>query len=169
MVCLQAEYFYAFKDMPEKLFNLKIKNFMEALDEYSDQEIDIALKTVLKECKTCPTTANFIEIIERNRELVLPSAEEEWAITYDVLSEMRRRDYNFDSSYCDIDEHRVKQKEAYNRLSDNVKAYFVDYCNFYDVVLENKFEIEKRRFLKQFPIFRKQKGQKQALIKQMEK
>ena len=84
MTQLQAEYFYAFKDMPEKLFDIKVKTFMEALEGYSDKEIDIALLTVLRECKTCPTAANFVEIIERNKELQLPSAEEEWGNTSEV-------------------------------------------------------------------------------------
>lgn len=168
MTQLQAEYFYAFKDMPEKLFDIKVKNFMEALEGYSDKEIDIALLTVLRECKTCPTAANFVEIIERNKELQLPSAEEEWGNTSEVLKEMKQRSSNFNSSYDNYAEHKKKQLESYNKLSQDVKDFYINYFGFLDLVFTERIDIEKNRFLKQFPSFRKEKRQRQELNKQME-
>ena len=116
MIQLQAEYFYDFKGMPENLFDIKVKNFMKTLEGYSDKEIDIGLLTVLRECKTCPTAANFVEIIERNKELQLPSAEDEWCSISKVLREMKQRykelvlycDLYYDSSY-DSSEYRIDQ------------------------------------------------------------
>lgn len=168
MTSLQAEYFYAFKDMPEKLFDIKIKNFMEALDGYSDREIDIALKILLKESETCPSSAHFVSIIERNRELLLPSVEEEWSKTNDVIKEMQARSAKFNNSYDDFDKHTKEQQATYNRLSQEVKDFYINYGGFLDIVYSSKLEIEKNRFLKQFPIFRKQKKQKEELNKQLE-
>lgn len=168
MTSLQAEYFYAFKDMPEKLFDIKIKNFMEALDGYSDQEIDIALKILLKESETCPSSAHFVSIIERNRELLLPSIEEEWSKTSDVIKEMQKRSAKFNNSYDDFDKHTKEQKATYNKLSQEVKDFYINYGGFLDIVYSSKLEIEKNRFLKQFPVFRKQKRQKEELNKQLE-
>lgn len=163
MTRLQAEYFYAFKDMPENLFSIKVKNFMEALDGYSDEEIDVALLILLKESETCPTAAGFVKVIERNRDLQQTTAREEWAKTYEVLIEMRNRSNKFNSALCDWDEHNAKQKETYSRLSKEVKEYYVDYSSFLDLIYANKFDIEKNCFLKQFPIFRQERKQKKIL------
>lgn len=164
MTSLQAEYFYAFKDMPEKLFVVKVKNLMEALDGYTDQEIDVALKILLKESETCPTSAHFVEIIERNRDLSLSTPEEEWAKVNKVRAEM----VYITSEYfpgCDINAYFKKKKTEYNKLSDEVKEFYVDYDGFCSVVNSNKLEIEKNRFLKNFPLFRGRKKQKKELDK----
>lgn len=165
MTSLQAEYFYAFKDMPEKLFVVKVKNLMEALDGYTDQEIDVALKILLKESETCPTSAHFVEIIERNRALSLSTPEEEWAKVNKVRAEMAYLKSDFCPEYGDWNEYFEKNRAEYNKLSDEVKEFYVDYDGFCSVVNSNKLEIEKNRFLKNFPLFRERKKQKKELDK----
>ena len=163
MTILQAEYFYAFKDMPENLFEIKIATFMKALNGYTDKEIDIALQTVLKECKTCPTTANFIEVIERNRELLLPSAEEEWAKVTNVLARIKRN-----REISDIDRRVDDSRKAYNSLPFDVRGYYVNYSGFLDLIEARNIEIEKSKFLKGYPAYLKKQKQKKELSKQLE-
>lgn len=170
MMTIKAEYFYAFKDMPDELFKIKLKNFTLGLKDYSDDEIDIALKFLLKESKTVPTMAHFVEMIERNRELLLPSAEVEWNAISSVLAEMKRNRDNR-SPYHITDEqwkeYREKQKTAYNRLSQDVKDFYINYSGFLDLLDAPKIEVEKTRFLKNFTEFRKKQKQKKELEKEL--
>lgn len=171
MIQLQAEYFYDFKGMPEKLFDIKVKNFIKTLEGYSNKEIDIALLTVLRECKTCPTAANFVEVLERNKELQLPSAEEEWCRISQVLKKMKQRYKDFvlycDSS-CDSSDYRINQLKSYDSLPEDIKDFYTSFSGFFTLVLSQELDIEKNRFLKQFPSFRREKRQRQELNKQME-
>lgn len=169
MAQLQAEYFYAFKDMPEKLFEIKVKNFMKALDGYSDKEIDIALNRLLKESEVCPTSACFVKVIEENRELLLLSAEEEWSKVNEVIKEMQNNSLNFNPAVDDWDRHLSRQKNEYNKLSREVKDFYINYDGFLQVVSTAKLEIEKNRFIKNFPLFRKRNRQKEELCKEIEK
>lgn len=171
MMQLKAEYFYAFKDMPDELFKIRIKNFMKMLEDYSEKEIDIALGVVLKENKTLPTTASFVEILERNKELLLPSAEEEWANIKEVIAEMQVRSIRFNvgtSSTEEYERHKQRQRESYNKLSQAVKDYYVNYSGFLEIVYAEKLDIEKNKFIKNFPDFRKRKRQQKELYKQLE-
>ena len=168
MTRLQAEYFFAFKDMPEKLFSVKVKNFKESLKGCSDEEIEIAMKILLKESEVFPTTASFIKVIERNRELVVPSTEEVWSMTMKVVNEMRTRCENYNAIWGDLVEYRSKQRKSYESLPDEVKEFFVDYEGFLDVVYSDKIEIEKNKFIKNFPEFRKKKKQREELKKYLE-
>lgn len=168
MTILQAEYFCEFKEMPENLFEIKVANFMKAMEGYPDKEIDIALQTVLKECKTCPTTANFIEVIERNRELLLPSAEEVWCKTCEIICEMKQRYKEFVLCYApsaDSSDYRMNQLRSYDSLPEDVKDFYVSFAGFFALVLSQELDIEKNRFLIQFPSFRREKRQRQELNK----
>lgn len=171
MMQLKAEYFYSFKDMPNELFEIRVKNFMKAMEDYSDKEIDIALGMVLKENKTLPTTASFIEVLERNKELLLPSAEEEWANIKEVIIEMKRRSSGFsvgNSSTEEYEKHKQWQKDSYNKLSQAVKDYYVNYSGFLEIVFADKLDIEKNKFIKNFSEFRKKRQQQKELYKQLE-
>lgn len=164
MMQLKAEYFYAFKDMPDELFKVKVKNFMNSLEGYTDKEIDIALGFVLKENKTLPTTAHFIEVLERNREMLLPSVEEEWAKISEVVKNMSFNSKNFDTSYGDWDKHSEKQKALYLSLSNEVREYYVSYSVFLDLLEVKNLEITKAQFLKAFPEWRRLKKKKEQLL-----
>ena len=158
MIQLKAEYFYAFKDMPDELFKLKAKNFMTALEGYSDKEIDVALGFVLKENKTLPTTAHFIEVLEKNREMFLPSAEEEWVKISSVIGTIKsNRDLN------DWDKRVKLNNQAYNSLSDDVKNYFVNKSGFLDLLEVKNIEIAKAQFIKAFPEWRRLQKKKTFL------
>ena len=85
-----------------------------------------------------------------------------------MLKEMKQRSSNFNSSYDNYDEHKKKQLESYNKLSQDVKDFYINYFGFLDLVFTERIDIEKNRFLKQFPSFRKEKRQRQELNKQME-
>ena len=164
MMQLKAEYFYAFKDMPDELFKIKVKNFMNSLEGYTDKEIDVALGFVLKESKTLPTTAHFIEVLERNRDMLLPSAEEEWVKISEVVKNMSSNSKNFDTSYGDWDKHREKQKSLYLTLSNDVKEYYINYSGFLDLLEVKNLEIAKAQFLKAFPEWRRLKKKKEQLL-----
>lgn len=159
MMQLKAEYFYAFKDMPDELFKIKVKNFMNSLEGYTDKEIDVALGFVLKENKTLPTTAHFIEVLERNREMLLPSAEEEWNKVSSVITKIKcNRDI------YDIDIRIQKSMKDYNSLSNDVKEYYINYSGFLDLLEVKNLEIAKAQFLKAFPEWRRLKKKKEQLI-----
>lgn len=159
MMQLKAEYFYAFKDMPDELFNIKVKNFMNSLEGYSDKEIDIALGFVLKENKTLPTTAHFIEVLERNREMLLPSAEEEWNSVSSVITKIKcNRDIR------DIEERCIENKKDYESLSNDVKEYYINYSGFLDLLEVKNLEIAKAQFLKTFLEWRRLKKKKEQLL-----
>ena len=159
MMQLKAEYFYAFKDMPDELFKIKAKNFMNSLEGYTDKEIDVALGFVLKENKTLPTTAHFIEVLERNREMLLPSAEEEWNSVSSVITKIKcNRDIP------DIDKRCLANKKDYESLSRDVKEYYINYSGFLDLLEVKNLEIAKSQFLKAFPEWRKLKKKREQLI-----
>ena len=160
MMQLKAEYFNSFKDMPDDLFKTKVNNFMKALEGYTDTEIDIALGFVLKECKTIPTTAHFVEILERNRELILPSPEEEWNMVSSVITKLKR---NIENIY-DLTERRLANKENYESLSLDVREYYINYSGFLDLLETKNLEFAKSQFLKGFPEWRKRKRQKEQLM-----
>lgn len=164
MMQLKAEYFYAFKDMPDELFKLKAKNFMNSLEGYTEKEIDVALGFVLKENKTLPTTAHFIEVLERNREMLLPSAEEEWAKISEVVKSMSLNSKNFDASYDDWDKHFEKQELLYSSLSSDVREYYINYSGFLALLDVKNLEIAKAQFLKAFPEWRRLKKKKEQLM-----
>lgn len=165
MMQLKAEYFHLFRDMPEDLFKKKVENFYNNLKDYSDKEIDIAFGFVLKECKTVPTTAHFVEILERNKELLLPSVEEEWNKVKIVIDEMATRRRNFDPSYHDWDKHFEAQRKSYNTLSQDVKDYYINFNGFYEITDSQRLDIERNKFIKQFPVFRKDKRTREQLLK----
>lgn len=159
MMQLKAEYFYAFKDMPDELFKIKAKNFMNSLEGYNDNEIDVALGFVLKENKTLPTTAHFIEVLERNREMLLPSAEEEWNKVSSVITKIKcNRDIPDIGKRCD------KNETDYNSLSQDVKDYYINYSGFLDLLEVKNLEIAKAQFLKAFPEWRRLKKKKEQLL-----
>ena len=159
MMQLKAEYFYAFKDMSDELFKIKVKNFMNSLEGYTDKEIDIALGFVLKENKALPTTAHFIEVLERNREMLLPSAEEEWSKISSVITKIKcNRDI------YDIDIRIKKSMKDYNSLSQDIKEYYINYSGFLDLLEVKNFEIAKAQFLKAFPEWRRLKKKKEQLL-----
>ena len=159
MMQLKAEYYYAFKDMPDELFKIKVKNFTNALQEYSDKEVDIAFEIVLKENKTLPTTAHFVEAIERNRELLLPSAEEEWANISKVIAKIKTN-----RDIADLDKRCEKNDIAYNSLSQDVKEYYINYSMFLDLLEVKSIEIARATFIKNFPEWRRLKKKKEKLI-----
>ena len=173
MMQLKAEYFYAFKDMPDSLFKIKIDNFMKALEDYSDQEIDIALGIVLKENKTVPTIANFVEVLNKNRELFLPTVEKEWSSVVSALNAMKDNRAEFNNNGWASDEqyskHCKKQRNVYDTLSDEVKSYYGDYNAFVDLLEITKLEVEKARFIKAFPQFRRDFQVKKKIMGQLEK
>ena len=173
MMQLKAEYFYAFKDMPDNLFKIKIDNFMKALEDYSDKEIDIALGMVLKENKTVPTIANFVEVLNRNREVFLPSVEKEWSSVVSALNAMKDNCSEFNNSGWASDEqyskYFKKQRSAYDTLSDDVKGYYGDYNSFVDLLEITKLEVEKARFIKAFPQFRRDFQIKKKIMSQLDK
>lgn len=163
MLKLQAEYYYAFKDLPENLYEIRLKNFVEAMDGYSDEEVETAVKILLREREAYPTIANFVEVIERNRELTLPTIEGLWATTSAVIKEIRIRSDDYYNSSDSLTEYRKKQKATYEKLPEEVKAYYIDYENFLDVVFSDKIEIERARFYKNFPAFREREKYKKEL------
>ena len=144
--------------MPDDLFKTKVNNFMKSLEGYTDTEIDVALGFVLKECKLVPTTAHFVEILERNRELLLPSAEEEWSNISSVINKIKYNDE------YDITERRAKNKVFYESLSLDVREYYVNYSGFLDLLEIKSFEFAKTQFLKGFPEWRKRQRLKEQLI-----
>lgn len=159
MMQLKAEYFHLFRDMPEELFKKKVENFYNNLKDYTDKEIDIAFGFVLKECKTVPTTAHFVEILERNKELLLPSVEEEWNSVSSVITKIKcNRDI------LDIDKRHDMNKKDYNSLSNDVKDYYINYSGFLDLLEVKNLEIAKAQFLKAFPEWRRLKKKKEQLI-----
>lgn len=163
MLSLQAEYFYAFKDMPETLFDRKVKNFMEALDGYTDDEIDTALKMLIRESKNCPTSANFVEVIERNREVFQPSAEELWDAIWKCMNSIKAITLNFKTDGMTPENYKMFQKlikETYETLPVEVKEYYKDFSGFIEVVYSQKLDIEKAKFLKNFPLFIERKRTK---------
>lgn len=155
MMQLKAEYYYAFKDMPDDLFKLKIENFIKAMDGYNDQEIDIALGKVLAENKTLPTIAHFIEAIEKYKESLLPTVEEEWASVVNALINIEHNSENFYKQGRDWDRIRDTNRDIFNSLSGYVKGYYVEYSIFLSL-LGSKLDIERARFLKNFPEYRRQ-------------
>lgn len=161
MMQVKAEYFNAFKDMSENLFKTKIENFNKALEEYSDEEVDVALTMVLSANKSVPGIAHFIEVLERNRELLLSSVEEEWNTLARAVQRtlMNRSIYN-------IDERCAENQKEYDALSEDVKDYYVNYSGFLDL-LDAKLDIERSRFMKNFPIFRKEKKIREKLKTQL--
>lgn len=172
MMQLKAEYFYAFKDMPDSLFKIKIENFMKALEDYSDKEIDIALGIVLKENKTVPTISNFVEVLNKNRELFLPTVEKEWASVSSSIKEIKDAYdlYNatwggeeVTKSYC------RRRDKAYNALSEEVKQYYGDKDTFVNLIEITKLEVEKARFIKSFPQFRRDFQVKKKIMEQLDK
>lgn len=163
MLSLQAEYFYAFKDMPEALFERKVKNFMEALDGYTDDEIETALKMLIRESKNCPTSANFVEMIERNREVLLPNADELWGEALKCMNDIKALTANFSTEGMTPESYKIFQntiKEVYAALPTDIKEYYKDYSGFNEVVYSSKLDIEKAKFLKNFPLFIERKRQK---------
>lgn len=171
MMQLKAEYFYAFKDMPDNLFKIKIDNFMKALEDYSDKEIDIALGMVLKENKTVPTIANFVEVLNRNREVFFPSVEKEWSSIYNALSQIHKayEEYRTDGWGNGWEKYCKKRKELYNSLSEEVKSYYGDFDAFIDLLDITKLEVEKARFIKAFPQFRRDLIIKKKVMEQLNK
>lgn len=163
MMQLKAEYFYAFKDMPDELFKIRIKNFMKALEDYSEKEVDIALGVVLKENKTLPTTASFVEVLERNRELQQPFPEEEWTTVSSVITRIRNN-RNIDN----VEKRHEQNQKDYNLLSDEVKEFYVNYSGFLDLLSISNLENAKARFLREFSEFRKKRKQQKELYKQLE-
>ena len=161
MMQLKAEYFYAFKDIPDELFKVKVKNFMNALEGYTDKEIDVALGFILKENKTVPTTANFIEVLERNREFLLPSCEEEWNSFVCAITKVKL------SRDMDIDIRKKTMDEAYASLSKDVREYYVSLTGFIALLDIKNLEITKAQFLKAFPEWRRQKLKKENLLKKI--
>ena len=161
MMQLKAEYFYAFKDIPDELFKVKVKNFMNALEGYTDKEIDVALGFILKENKTVPTTANFIEVLERNREFLLPSCEEEWNSVVCAITKVKL------SRDMDIDIRKKTMDEAYASLSKDVREYYVSLTGFIALLDIKNLEITKAQFLKAFPEWRRQKLKKENLLKKI--
>ena len=158
MMQLKAEYYYAFKDIPDDLLKLKIENFIKAMDGYTDQEIDIALGKVLVENKTLPTIAHFVEAIENYKESLLPTAEEEWASVVRTLNGITKifEIYQYLHTQNEVDDIKTKARELYQtEISKYVKSYYATYQNFLDIKKE-KLDFERARFLKNFPEYRRQ-------------
>lgn len=162
MMQLKVEYYYAFKDMPDDLFAAKIDNFQKMLDGYSDKEIDIALGFVLKENKSVPTIAHFIDVLDKNRELLLPTPEEEWANICAVNQKLDEVFDKYKNPRYEWEQLRKEANEIYLSLSEDVRLFYINYSGFLEVRTGKK-EIKQAQFLKSFATFRKERRRRSEL------
>ncbi len=133
------------------IYEMDFDRLSKAFDESSWLKKNI--KSFRKVCEIYPKILSgyYRDYEATDDEIIIP--QEEWATVEKVLTDLKYNSANFNSNYEDYDVFKAKQLSIYDRLSEDIKAYYVDYNGFIALYDYKSLENEKARFIRDFEKF----------------
>ena len=151
MKMIAANYRYTFKDCPEENMQRMMVSWHESLKDYTDEEVLKAFRICLLKCKQPPTIADFVERIEKARDLKRPSKAEVWEQVLKSVFELKRSVYVPERGYRQL--YTLKNdecKQIFSGLPLSVKKWlgFDAFCSYAEYSA-TALNVERARFMKE--------------------